>query len=64
MREWQRIDETEPVRASGFRGQASWNALLMRNGVMKLRSAALQAAPSVRGSAEAESDMQSRVRGA
>ena len=32
MEEWQRIDEEEPVRDSGFRDQASWNALLMRRG--------------------------------
>ena len=32
MEEWQRIDEEEPVRDSGFRNQASWNALLLRRG--------------------------------
>jgi hypothetical protein len=31
MEEWQRIDEGEPVRDSGFRDQASWNAVLVRN---------------------------------
>ncbi len=32
MEEWQRIDEEEPARDSGFRDQASWNALLLRGG--------------------------------
>jgi hypothetical protein len=32
MDEWQRIDEGEPVRGSGYRDQASWNALLLRSG--------------------------------
>ena len=32
MEEWQRLDEEEPVRDSGFRDQASWNALLLRTG--------------------------------
>lgn len=31
MAEWQRIDEGEPLRDSGFRDQASWNALLLRS---------------------------------
>ena len=30
MEEWQGIDETEPLRDSGLRDQASWNALLLR----------------------------------
>jgi hypothetical protein len=30
MRRWEAIDESEPVRDSGFRDQASWNALLLR----------------------------------
>jgi hypothetical protein len=30
MRRWEAIDESEPRRASGFRDQASWNALLLR----------------------------------
>ena len=32
MAEWQAIDESDPVRESGFRDQASWNALLRRRG--------------------------------
>jgi hypothetical protein len=32
MRRWEEIDESEPVRGSGFRDQASWNALLLREG--------------------------------
>ncbi len=30
MRRWREIDESEPVRTTGFRDQASWNALLIR----------------------------------
>ncbi len=30
MRRWQEIDEGETQRDSGFRDQASWNALLLR----------------------------------
>jgi hypothetical protein len=38
VREWQRIDEGEIVRPeSGFRDQASWNALLLRRGVFSLQ---------------------------
>lgn len=32
MAEWQAVDESDPVRESGFRDQASWNALLQRKG--------------------------------
>ncbi len=32
MQEWEQIDITDPVRDSGFRDQASWNALLLRRG--------------------------------
>lgn len=31
MEAWRDIDESEPLRASGFRDQASWNALLQRH---------------------------------
>lgn len=30
MRRWQEIDESEPLRDNGFRDQASWNTLLLR----------------------------------
>ena len=30
MRQWEAIDESDPLRESGFRDQASWNALLHR----------------------------------
>ena len=30
MDAWREIDESEPLRDSGYRGQASWNALLLR----------------------------------
>ena len=33
METWQEIDEREPERDSGFRDQASWNALLLRSAV-------------------------------
>lgn len=32
MRRWEEIDESDPLRDSGFRDQASWNALLLREG--------------------------------
>jgi hypothetical protein len=39
VREWQRIDEGEMTRPeSGFRDQASWNALLLRRGVFSFQN--------------------------
>jgi hypothetical protein len=35
MRQWEEIDESDPVRDNGFRDQASWNALLHRELVKK-----------------------------
>jgi len=54
MEEWQRIDEEEPVRDSGFRDQASWNALLQR-------SAKLHFAPSTQAKAISEGEVQLRA---
>lgn len=33
MAKWRAIDESQPLRASGYRDQASWNTLLHRNGI-------------------------------
>ena len=44
MEAWRDLDESEPLRNSGFRDQASWNALLLRRsdrgGEMAARMAA------------------------
>lgn len=49
MQAWADIDESEPLRDTGFRDQASWNALLLR----KTRPVA-EAAPAEAGSGESK----------
>jgi hypothetical protein len=49
MRRWQEIDESEPVRDTGFRDQASWNALLIRE---RMRAEREKEAAKEEGNAE------------